>query len=47
VQALADAADILTPDQRKKLNELLPSGGGRGFGRGGHGMGWGMMGGWR
>lgn len=46
VQALADAADILTPEQRKKLNDLLPSRGGWGFRRG-HGMGWGMMGGWR
>jgi periplasmic protein CpxP/Spy len=28
-QALADAADALTPDQRKKLDELLPPAGGR------------------
>ena len=46
VQALADAADVLTPEQRKKLDTMLPEGG-RGWGRG-HGMmgGWGM-GGWR
>jgi periplasmic protein CpxP/Spy len=28
-QALADAADVLTPDQRKKLDELLPPAGSR------------------
>jgi protein CpxP len=28
VQALADAADVLTPDQRKKLNAMLPPAGG-------------------
>jgi periplasmic protein CpxP/Spy len=28
-QAFADAAEALTPDQRKKLDELLPVGGGR------------------
>ncbi len=40
VQAVADAADVLTPEQRKKLKELLPP---PGFG----GMaGWGRMGGW-
>jgi len=37
VQALADAAEVLTPDQRKQLKELLPP---AGLG------GWGPMGGW-
>jgi periplasmic protein CpxP/Spy len=46
VQALADAADVLTPDQRKKLDTFL-SERGRGFGRGhGWGMGHMMGGGW-
>jgi periplasmic protein CpxP/Spy len=47
VQALADAAEVLTPEQRKKLDTMLPTAGrgGRGWGRG-HGMGGGMMGGW-
>jgi Spy/CpxP family protein refolding chaperone len=47
VQALADAAEVLTPDQRKKLDTFIASRGrGRGFGRG-HGWGMGhMMGGW-
>jgi Spy/CpxP family protein refolding chaperone len=34
-QAAADAADVLTPEQRRKLEGLLPSGGGwRGWSRG-------------
>lgn len=46
VQALADAAEVLTPDQRKKLDTMLPTPGQRGWGFGrGHGWG-GMMGGW-
>jgi periplasmic protein CpxP/Spy len=28
-QAFADAADVLTPDQRKKIDQLLPTAGGR------------------
>jgi hypothetical protein len=47
VQALADAAEVLTPEQRQKLDAMLPPGGhgfGPGFGRGhgmmGHGWGW-------
>ena len=28
-QALGDAADVLTPEQRKKINDLFPPGGGR------------------
>jgi periplasmic protein CpxP/Spy len=41
LQAIADAAEVLTPDQRKKLAEMLPAGG-RGPGWGWHGPG--MMG---
>lgn len=37
-QAFTDAAEILTPDQRKKLDGLLPAGGRMGRGMG-HGMG--------
>jgi protein CpxP len=42
-QAFTDAAEILTPEQRKKLADLMPAGGrmGRGMGMG-HGMGQGM-----
>ena len=36
-QALGDAATVLTPDQRKKLNDLLPAGGWAGRGMGWHG----------
>ena len=39
-QALGDAATVLTADQRKKLNDLLPpTGGWAGRGMGWHGMG--------
>ena len=41
-QAIGDAAEILTPDQRRKLNDHLPAMGGRGMGgpgMGGPGMG--------
>jgi Spy/CpxP family protein refolding chaperone len=41
LQAVADAAEVLTPDQRKKLAEMLPAGG-RGPGWGWRGPGWGM-----
>ena len=46
VQGLADAAEVLNPDQRKKLNELIASHQGRWGGGFGHHMGRGMMGGW-
>jgi len=49
VQGLADAAEVLNPDQRKKLNELITArqnGGGWGLGGFGRHMGRGMMGGW-
>jgi periplasmic protein CpxP/Spy len=47
VQAVADAADVLTPDQRRKISDMLPAGGG-GWGMD-HGPGprWGWGGFWR
>ncbi|MDQ2081744.1 Spy/CpxP family protein refolding chaperone [Xanthobacteraceae bacterium Astr-EGSB] len=52
VQALADAAEVLTPEQRKKLDTMIAERRrGRGWGHGwnmGHMMkGWGSWGGWR
>jgi Spy/CpxP family protein refolding chaperone len=54
VQALADAAEVLTPEQRKKLDTMIAErrqGRGMGWGHGwnmGHMMkGWGNWGGWR
>ena len=53
IQALTDAAEVLTPEQRAKIDTLLPVLGGGGWGRshamlGGWGMGGGRgMGGWR
>jgi len=45
VQAVADAAEILTPEQRRKVSNMLPSRGGRwGGGPWGHGP-WGNWGG--
>jgi protein CpxP len=44
VQAVADAADALTPDQRRKIIDMLPPGG-PGFGRESPRWGWGGF--WR
>jgi protein CpxP len=47
VQAVADAAEILTPEQRRKLNNMLPSRGGPwGGGWGGRPWGRGPWGNW-
>jgi protein CpxP len=44
VQAVADAAEVLTPDQRRKISNLLPPGGwGMDHGPGRH-WGWGGFG---
>jgi protein CpxP len=46
VQAVADAADVLTPEQRRKISDMLPAGGGWAMDRG-PGRHWGWGGFWR
>jgi protein CpxP len=46
VQAVADAAEVLTPDQRRKLSTMLPPRGGRWGGNWGAPWGRGPWGGW-
>jgi Spy/CpxP family protein refolding chaperone len=46
VQAVADLADVLTPEQRRKISDMLPAGGGWGMDRG-PGPRWGWGGFWR
>jgi hypothetical protein len=45
VQAVADAADVLSPEQRRKIADMLPAGGGWGIDRGPGRWGWGGF--WR
>ena len=46
VQAVADAADVLTPEQRRKISDMLPAGGGWAMNHG-PGRHWGWGGFWR
>jgi len=45
VQAVADAADVLSPEQRRRIADMLPAGGGWGVDRGPGRWGWGGF--WR
>ncbi len=45
VQAVADAADVLSPEQRRKIADMLPAGGGWAIDRGPGRWGWGGF--WR
>jgi Spy/CpxP family protein refolding chaperone len=45
VQAVTDAADVLSPEQRRKIADMLPAGGGWGIDRGPGRWGWGGF--WR